>query len=379
MNLGPNEGLIGVPGSRWRLSTPALLLDVDAFDKNIRKMAGYCRTAGCHLRPHLKGPKSVNVAKRQMAAGAIGVTCATLGEAEIMVDAEISGVLVTSPIVTGTMIDRLIALNSRSDALMVVADNPQIVDAFDAAARKSGKALAVLIDYDVGQRRTGAATEQAAVNLAARISKSNSLEYMGLQAYYGHLQGTNAFDERELAVTAQVEKLRSLSSRLAREGLELQVVSGGGTGTFAIDLGADFFTELQPGSYPFMDAQYDKVEITKEDPRPFEIALFVQATVVSTNQAGTVTINAGMKAVPTDGVPPWFTVGARRNCRYSPSGDEFGFVHYEKPEDDYLSVGDVIECVTPHCDTTTNLYNVLHCVQGDELVDIWPIHARGRW
>lgn len=199
-----------------------------------------------------------------------------------------------------------------------------------------------------------------------------------MQAYYGHLQGQTSLDERRAAASAQIERLSALIERLPREGLAPEVVSGGGTGTCAIDLEAGVFTELQPGSDPFMDAQYERVEIARDEPQPFGVALFVQATVVSANQPGQVTINAGMKAIPTDGAPPRFT-GARADCSYAIGGDEFGFVRSGGSGDGDLAVGDVIECVTPHCDITTNLHGFLHCVRDDDLVDIWPIEARGRW
>ena len=152
--LGPNARFIGVPGSRTGLSTPALLLDLDALDRNIAAMAAHARKAGIQLRPHSKGGKSIEIARRQVAAGAIGICCTTIGEAEIMAGAGIANVLITSPVVTPAMIDRLVALNGRTNGLIAVADNPANVDALAAACAKAGQTLSLLVEFDVGQNRS---------------------------------------------------------------------------------------------------------------------------------------------------------------------------------------------------------------------------------
>ncbi len=377
--LGPNAQLIGVSGSRRRLSTPALLLDLDALERNLDTMARHCRDVGMNCRPHVKGHKSGRVGREQIDRGAIGLSCATLGEAEAMARAGVSGLLITSPMVTDGMIERLVALNRATEGLLATVDNPANVTSLAAAARASAKSLGVLVDFDVGQRRTGAVSEAAAVDLARAVAHADGLEYRGVQAYYGHLQAIQACADRKAAAMVQIERLRALRDALAGAGLVPAVVSGGGTGTFDIDYLGKAFTEIQPGSYALMDAPYSDVALSEDRPSRFEVALFVQGTVVSTNHPGQVTVNAGMKALATDGPGPRVATGAPAECGYTIAGDEHGIVAFPDAETCALSIGDVIEWITPHCDTTTNLYDVFHCVREDTLVDIWPIDGRCRW
>src|SRR5215467_10340179 len=176
-SLGPNAKLIGVKGARARLSTPALLLDLDVLERNIAAMAAHTKAAGIKLRPHSKGAKSIEIGRRQMAAGAAGICCSTLGEAEVIAGSGIEGVLITSPVVTPAMIERLIALNAKANGLMVAADNPGNVDALAAAAQKAKKVLGVIVEFDVGQGRTGTRSVDAAVALAKRVKASPHLLY----------------------------------------------------------------------------------------------------------------------------------------------------------------------------------------------------------
>src|SRR5207247_5685605 len=178
---------IGVKGSRARLNTPALLLDLDALDANIAAMAAHTRRAGIGLRPHSKGAKSIEIARRQMAAGALGICCTTIGEAETIAGAGIAGVLITSPVVTPPMIERLVTLDGQAQGLMVVADNPANVAALATAARAAGKPISIVVEFDVGQGRTGVTSVEAAVALARQIASSPDLRFAGVQAYYGHL------------------------------------------------------------------------------------------------------------------------------------------------------------------------------------------------
>jgi D-serine deaminase-like pyridoxal phosphate-dependent protein len=249
--LGPNEKFIGQQGSRAGLNTPALLLDLDALDANIAAMAAHTKAAGINLRPHSKGAKSIEIGRRQMAAGAIGICCTTVGEAEVMAGAGIEGVLITSPVVTPPMIDRLVALNKQVKGLMVVADNPVNVDALAAAGQKSGKPLSVIVEFDVGQGRTGVTSVDGAIALARRIEAAEHLRFLGIQAYYGHMQHIPAFADRKAAATGQMDRVRDLLARLKAEGVAAGVVTGGGTGTFDIDpAGGVCLPEVSPAPIP---------------------------------------------------------------------------------------------------------------------------------
>jgi 3-hydroxy-D-aspartate aldolase len=374
--LGPNAKFIGVKGARRRLSTPGLLLDVDALDHNIAAMASRAAVHCLGLRPHSKGAKSIAIAQRQMAAGALGVCCATLGEAEVMASGGLRNLLVTTAVVTDTMIDRLIALDLKTDGLMIVVDNPANVDALASAAQQAGRKLGVLVDFDVGQGRTGVTSIDAAVALARRAQASAHLVYRGVQAYYGHLQHIADYTERERAARAQMAQVRELISRLEAEGFPPPIVTGGGTGTFDIDFAGRIYTEIQPGSYPFMDIQYLDIPLLGEGPAPFAPALIVQASVVSANRAGLAIVNGGYKSFATEGGPPRVASPRLAGAKYRFMGDEHGGVEYD-PSGGPLAVGDMVEFFPPHCDPTINLYDRYHCVRGDTLVDIWPVDARG--
>ena len=375
--LGPNERFIGVKGARLSLSTPALLLDLDALDRNIAAMAAHAKAAGINLRPHAKGAKSVEIGRRQVAAGAVGICCATLGEAEVIAGAGIANVLITSPVVTPAMIDRLVTLNQRAKGLMVVADNPANVDVLAAAAAKAGQPLSIIVEFDVGQGRTGTTSVEVAAALAQRIKASPHLRYRGVQAYYGHLQHVTAFADRKAAAETQIARVRGLLERLRADSLAPEIVSGGGTGTFDIDPGGRVFTELQAGSYPFMDREYLEIDMTSGRSSPFVASLFVQASVVSANREGFAVVNAGYKSFATEGGMPRVVVPRLANATYKLMGDEHGGIQYD-PGSGTLKVGDAVEFLTPHCDPTINLYDRYHCMRGDTLVEIWPVDARGR-
>ncbi len=375
--LGPNEPLIGVKGARGALNTPALLLDLDAFERNVTAMAEHCRRVGVNLRPHAKGAKSIAIARRQMAAGAVGICCTTLGEAEVIAGGGIDGVLITSPVVTPPMIDRLIALNSRVNGLMVVAENPDNIDALGAASGLAGKTLGVVVEFDVGQGRTGTTSIDAALAVVRRIRAASSLRYAGVQAYYGQFQHIAGFAERRAAAEGQMARVRDLLTRLSAEGFKPGIVTGGGTGTFDIDPAGGVYTEIQPGSYPFMDREYAEIDMTRDRTSPFAPALFVQASVVSANRPGFAVVNAGYKSFATEGGMPLVSSPKLAGARYKLMGDEHGGIEFD-PAGGSLKVGDAVEFLTPHCDPTINLYDRYHCVRGDTVVEIWPVDARGR-
>ena len=375
--LGPNETLIGVKGSRARLNTPALLLDLDALDANIAAMAAHTRRAGICLRPHIKGAKSIEIARRQMAAGALGICCTTIGEAETIAGAGIAGVLITSPVVTPPMIERLVTLDGQAQGLMVVADNPANVAALATAARAAGKPISIVVEFDVGQGRTGVTSVEAAVALARQIASSPDLRFAGVQAYYGHLQHVAGFADRKAAADTQIARVRPLLAGLGAEKLAPGIVTGGGTGTFEIDPAGGVYTELQPGSYPFMDREYLEIEMAPDRSSPFVPSLFVQASVVSANREGFAVVNAGYKSFATEGGMPRVTSPRLAGASYKLMGDEHGGIDYD-PKGGKLAVGDTVEFLTPHCDPTINLYDRYHGVRGDTLAEIWPVDARGR-
>jgi 3-hydroxy-D-aspartate aldolase len=369
-----NADLIGVPGGRAQLATPALVIDLDAFERNLAAMTAHAKKHGIALRPHAKTHKSVEIAKRQIAAGALGVCCAKLGEAEALADGGIGSLLITSPVVTERGIARLVALNARVPDLMAVCDNRDVAARLTAAAHASGKRLRIVIDIDPGLGRTGIAAADAPA-LVGAVAQADGLEYAGLQCYAGQVQHIESPNERRDASLSALKELSALCGVLRREGLPPAIVSGGGTGTFDIDTDAGVLTELQVGSYVFMDRQYNEVWQKPGGLPPFESALLVQTTVISANRTGLATTDAGFKAFATDAGVPQIVSGAPEGAAYFFFGDEQGGVIYAGEP---LSPGKIIACVVPHCDPTVNLYDCFHVVRGETLVEIWPIEGRGR-
>ncbi len=378
LDLGPNAPLIGVPGSRARLDTPALLIDLDALERNIAAMAAHARPAGIALRPHAKTHKSVAIARRQVAAGALGICCATLGEAEVMVAGGIPGVHITSPQVTESKIARLVALNAAPHrGLSVVVDHPDNLAALNRAAQEAGKALDVLVDYEAGQGRTGVADEAHLASLVCAARDGRGVAFRGIQAYSGNLQHVPVRAERRTRALAQARLVGAMVARLRAAGIEIPIVTGGGTGTFDLDPEAHVFTELQVGSYVFMDVDYLRAMADGRNAPPFETALFVATAVVSVNAKDYVTTDAGLKCFATDGPVPVPAAGAPAGSRYEFFGDEHGRL-IVPPGAPRPMLGARLECVSPHCDPTVNLHDRFHVVRGDTLVDIWPVDARGR-
>jgi 3-hydroxy-D-aspartate aldolase len=376
VQLGPNRKLIGVRGSRHKLTTPALVLDLDRFERNLTAMARFCRDSGLQLRPHAKTHKSSIIARKQVEAGAVGVCCATLREAEALVAGGVRGVHITSPVVGEARIERLAALNIRAHNLMIVIDNPANLREIEAAVRRTGRPLRALVDVDIGMSRTGVASGQHALALARLLAESEELEYCGIQGYSGRVQHINDMDERRRVYGDQMERFAAIKKILTQDGLEPEIVTGGGTGTFGIDRALDVLTEHQAGSYAFMDVEYNLVQIFEDRKTPFETALFMRNTVVSANADGFVTIDGGFKCFATDGPLPELASGAPAGARYEYFGDEHGRIVFANGHD-RMAVGAAVEIVTPHCDPTVNLHDWYHCVRGDTVVDIWPIDARG--
>jgi D-serine deaminase-like pyridoxal phosphate-dependent protein len=244
-----------------------------------------------------------------------------------------------------------------------------------AAMARQARPIDILVDVDMGLGRTGVTSGAEAVDLARRIAAAPALRYRGVQAYYGHLQHVAALADRRAKIAEQWRHLAGVLDALASAGFKAEIVSGGGTGTHHVDLDEGPFTELQPGSYLFMDRQYGAVEITPGG-SPFVRALAVAARVVSVAQPDRVIVDAGSKAFSTDAGPPAIASGAPTDATYQFMGDEHGAVRVP-PGSDRPALGDLITFVAPHCDPTVNLHDQLHITENGRLTDIWPIEARG--
>jgi len=339
---------------RSDVPTPALLLDIDILDRNIAVMRESAASLGVKLRPHAKAHKCVEIAQRIMAAGAIGISCATIGEAEAMALGGIGGILITAPLTSTDALERLRRLLLRGADIAATADHPRSVAQLAAVADTAGKVMDILVDIDVGMGRTGCQGVPDAVMLARQAAAAPSLNFAGIQAYWGNLQQVTPFAERARLIAAQAEHLRSVITTLKAASLPPAIVSGGGTGSHRIDATSRLFTEIQPGSYLFMDSCYSTISISEND-NPFQPSLFVAASVVSANKPGRVVVNAGLKAFATDSGKPVALRGAPAGAVFRFMGDEHGALDFESGQGP--GIGTTIEFLTSHCDPTVNLHD----------------------
>lgn len=366
-----NSGVVVM--RRSHVPTPALLVDIEILDRNIATMRESSNALGVHVRPHVKSHKCVEIAQRVVAAGAVGVCCATIGEAEAMALGGLKGILITAPLSSPDTLDRLRRILLRGADVSIVADHPNAVAPLAEIAAAIGRKLPVFVDIDVGVGRTGCIEIADAVSLAQAVASASGLRFAGIQAYWGNLQQVTPFAERTRLVGIQVERLRAVIAALQTAGLPPAIVTGGGTGSHRIDAGSGVFTEIQPGSYLFMDSCYGSINISEND-NPYVPSLFVAATVVSTNRPGRVIVNAGFKAFATDSGKPVALRGAPEGATYRFMGDEHGALDFEGVNGPML--GDTIEFLTSHCDPTVNLYEKFHIVRGHYVIDQWPIRGR---
>jgi D-serine deaminase-like pyridoxal phosphate-dependent protein len=355
--------------------TPALLVDVAALERNLERMAVHAKAKNVALRPHTKTHKSPLLAKRQIEKGAIGVCAAKVSEAEVMVDAGVEAVLVTSPVVTRDKIARVVELTRRSRGLQIVVDNAVAAKSLSEAAQAAGVVVGVLIDLDPGIRRTGVAPGAPALDLLRQVARLPGLRFDGLQAYAGHVMHVTGWEERRARSLQALERCLETKNLMEREGFEVRVFTGGGTGTFDIDCDVDAFTDLQVGSYLFMDCGYRRVgDRDSAVFDAFEPSLFVLSTAISQPAAGFITVDAGYKALATDsGVPDLRDISG---VVYNWGGDEHGILKLEAPSRP-IELGDQVTLVAPHCDPTVNLYDVFHPYRDGRVEELWPVAARG--
>ncbi len=359
------------------IPTPALLLDLDRFERNLARLASHVRQAGKNLRPHAKTHRCPDIARRQVAAGALGVACAKLGEAEVMAGAGIRGLLITTEVVTAPGIRRLTRLVAEAPDTLVVVDNAEDVTVLGLEAAADGVVVNVLVDVDVGNRRTGIAPGEPAVALARAVAAQPALRFRGLQGYAGHCAHVIGWDKRRDASLAAMALLMETRALCERSGLSVEIVAGGSTGTHDIDVELPGLTELQSGSYCVMDLDYRRIGgrsgalLTD-----FEMALTVAATVVSVPTRDRAMVDAGLKAFSTDKPFPPEPV-ERPGIEYGFAGDEHGRLTVTDPSR-APRLGERIEFFPPHCDPTINLYDRIYAVRGGRVEAVWEISARGR-
>jgi D-serine deaminase-like pyridoxal phosphate-dependent protein len=347
--------------------TPALLLDLDRFEANIQQMQSSVSGAGKKLRPHAKAHKCVEIARRQVAAGAAGVCVATMAEMELMARAGI-GMLLTTPVASRSKTDRVAASVKAGADLCVVVDHPDQVRFYQDSLASAGAKLRVLVDLDIGDHRTGIPCDERAIALARSVAASPNLEFTGLQAYSVSGSHTEGWEARRAHSTQAIAQAVSVQRRLLEEGLDARYLTGGSTGTWNIDIAIPELTEMQAGSYPLMDAAYRRIGGVD-----FLPAMTVVTTVISYSHSNQLTVDGGYKAFATDrpfGPEPVDL----RGVRWQWAGDEHGILHLENPSRS-LRLGDRIEFLAPHCDPTVNLHDRIHVIRGEEVVAVWPVKA----
>ena len=358
------------------LPTPALLIDLDVFERNLQTLATHMKGKPVTFRPHGKAHKSPAIARLQLASGATGVCAAKLGEADVLIRGGLKDVLITAPVVGPLKIARLMSLLAMTPDVKAVVDNEQNVVDLSTAALAAKRRLKVAIDVNVGQNRTGLGSPEEIVALAQVIGKQKGLEFVGLQGYGGNNQHTVGFEKRKAREVASNERVVAGRTALERAGFAVRMVSVGGTGTYNIDADYPGVTEIQPGSYIFMDAHYVKIG-GRDNPQTYEFgsALSVLTTVISRAVSGRAIVDAGGKALSTDeSVPePIDLTGAT----YAVAGDEYGALRLDNPSRE-LKVGDQVRIMPGHCDTTVNLHNVFFAVRNGTVEHVWPIEGRGR-
>ena len=379
-NLGPLAdkphvavalAMIGQPGSRDLIPTPAAVLDLDAFDRNVARMAERAAQAGLALRPHAKSHKCATLAHRQITAGAVGICCAKLGEAEAMAAAGVGAILVTSPIAGAMSAQRAAHLAAILPDFRIVVDHVDGVAELAAAATTT---IQVLIDVDPGLGRTGVHNSEQAATVARAIAAQPNLRLIGVQCYGGqwqHMKGANA---RAAAIADGMARLKTILAAIRATGGAFDIVTGGGTGSFAADAAQGVLTEVQPGSFAFMDRDYREALASDPD-GAFEQSLTIATTVITDNNPKWVTVDGGLKAFSTDGPTPEPLTPKVALSKFHFFGDEHGLLM--RPDGQPLQRGERILFAPGHIDPTLDRYDLLHLVQGDVLVDIVRIEARG--
>ncbi|HEU0157655.1 MAG TPA: DSD1 family PLP-dependent enzyme [Stellaceae bacterium] len=356
------------------VDTPALIIDLDAFERNLSRLPERIAGSAVRLRPHAKTHKCPVIALKQMARGAVGVCVQKVGEAEAMVWGGVGDVLVTNEIVGRQKLRRLMGLAGTA-RVAVCADDVGQVRELDAVAGEAGVTMPVYVEVNMGGNRCGVEPGQPALDLARHVADAPHLSFAGLQAYHGSAQHVRQWDERRQAIAAAAEKAGSTRELLEKNGIPCPVVTGAGTGSFEFETASGVYTELQCGSYIFMDADYGRnLDPDGTPTRAFEPSLFVWATVMSRPAEERAIVDAGLKALAFDSGPP--LVWDEPAATYERASDEHGRLAVTTATN-RLHIGDKIRLVPGHCDPTVNLYDWYVCIRKNRVEAIWPITARG--
>ena len=354
----------------FSLDTPSMIVDLDLMEFNITKLMNQLLPTGVKIRPHSKTTKSAVLAKKLIAAGANGACVAKLSEAEVMCSKGVTDLLITCEIIGRAKVARLVDLFTKHKEIRIVVDSEEGAKAINAAIEEAGVEgqILTLIDLDVGLHRTGVQPGQPALELAMTVAGLKHLKLMGVQGYEGHLQHVHGTEERKRMCLESMKILVNTADALRKEGYQIDVVTTGGTGTAEFCVTVPGVTEVQPGSFLFMDTDYRDAVGTK-----YSNSLTILATVISKQGPKSVTIDAGLKSLTTDsGLAECKTPG----YTYGVLGDEHGSLSWKHEAD--LKIGDYVEMIPSHIDPTINLHDFYYAHRNGFVEEIWPVDARGK-
>lgn len=358
----------GIGMNKWDIDTPALLVDLSTMERNIAVMADFARRHKVNLRPHIKTHKSTILAQKQLEAGASGIACAKLGEAEVMADAGINDILITNLLIGSTKIARLLALAQNTDVIVAV-DDYQNATELSTAFQAAGAKLNTIVEIDVGMRRCGVEPGQAALSLAKHVDASPGLRFCGFTGYEGHIQLTVAPEDLPASTRRELAPLIATADMARAEGLKVEIVSAGGSISYRETGKLPGITEIQPGAYIFMDSTYYPRQTE------FERALVVLTTVISRSQDNYIMVDAGSKSLSQDwGIPEVKDIPGAKIVLLSEEQGKIEFTD-SLPK---LSVGDKIEIFPSHVCTTVNLHDRYYAIRNDRVEAIWEVEARGK-
>ncbi|WP_167647090.1 3-hydroxy-D-aspartate aldolase BhcC [Mameliella alba] len=359
------------------IQTPCLVLDLDALERNIKKMGDYAKAHGMRHRVHGKMHKSVDVAKLQEElGGAVGVCCQKVSEAEVFARGGIKDVLVSNQVRDPQKIDRLARLPKLGARTIVCVDDIVNVAELSEAAQKHGTQIECFVEIDCGAGRCGVTTTEDVVKIAKAIEAAEGLKFTGIQAYQGAMQHMDSYEARKEKLDVAIAMVKDAVEGLKAEGIECELVSGGGTGSYYFESNSGVYNELQCGSYAFMDADYGRIldkDGKRIDQGEWENAFFILTQVMSHAKADKAICDAGLKAQSVDsGLPVIF---GRDDVEYVKCSDEHGVIADPKG---VLKVGDKLKLVPGHCDPTANVHDWYVGVRNGKVEALWPVSARGR-
>ena len=359
------------------VQTPCLIIDLDRFEYNLQRMAHILEPYKVSLRPHAKMHKSIDVARRQMDYGqAEGICCQKVSEAEVFARAGFTDILITNQVCDPLKIVRLARMAAMGCRVSVCVDDKKNVSALSVEAKKQDIQLHCLVELDCGANRCGVTEPEQLTELAVVINASENLNFDGIQAYQGNIQHEPNYKKRKQELDAAIVQVKACIESLAKIGIECNIVTGGGTGTFLLEAASGLYTEIQCGSYAFMDVDYGRIfnENGKRlDQGEWKNALFILTSVMSTARSGHAVCDAGLKVQSVDsGLPVIFD---RDDVTYITCSDEHGIIEDKLNK---LSINDKLRLVPGHCDPTCNLHDWYVCVRDGQVESLWDISARGK-